>query len=73
LEYRVRDARGVTRVADFATASLGTSDLWGAFALSLPPVPVGAATIEILLRSPRDGEISESVFTSVVVIGTQVP
>jgi len=72
-EYRVRDAHGAIMVDDFATASLGTSDLWGAFALSLPPVPAGAATVEIVLRSPRDGAISESVFTSVVVTGTQAP
>jgi hypothetical protein len=41
--------------------------MWGTFALTVPDLPVGAATIEILLRSPRDGSVSESVFTSVQV------
>lgn len=72
-EYRIRDARGAILVDGFGTASIGTSSLWGVFALALPPVTPGAATIEILLRSARDGEISETVFTSVVVLPDRGP
>jgi len=62
-EYRIHDARG--RVIDgFARGSIGTAELWGTFEVQLPLLPPGAATLEILLRSPKDGEISESVFTS---------
>lgn len=63
-EYRISDARGLV-VDDFATASLGTSEMWGGFSLKVPEGIRGAATIEVLLRSPRDGSVSESVFTSV--------
>jgi hypothetical protein len=66
-EYRIQ-AVGNVLVNDFATASLGTSEMWGGFTLPLPALPAGAATIEILLHSPRDGSISESVFTSVEVV-----
>ncbi len=66
-EYRVRDSRGSLVVDEFATASLGTSELWGAFAFPMPAVPAGAVTLEILLRSPRDGSVAESVFTSLAV------
>jgi hypothetical protein len=63
-EYRIRDATGRLVVSSFATASLGTSELWGTFEVRLPELPVGAASLEILLRSPRDGEVTETVFTS---------
>lgn len=64
-EYRLRDARGTIVVDDFATASLGTSELWGTFDVPIPAtLPPGAASAEILLRSPRDGEVSESVSVS---------
>lgn len=63
-EYRITDARGLV-VDEFASASLGTSELWGGFSVRVPSGLRGAATIEILLRSPKDGAVSESVFTSV--------
>lgn len=63
-EYRITDARGPV-VDEFASASLGTSELWGGFSVPIPSGLRGAATIEILLRSPKDGAVSESVFTSV--------
>lgn len=66
-EYRVRDAGGNVVVDDFATASLGTSELWGAFSVSLPSLPAGNATLELLLHSPKDGAVSESVSTAVVI------
>ncbi len=63
-EYRITDARGIV-VDEYASASLGTSEMWGSFSVPVPAGLRGAATIEILLRSPRDGSVSESVFTSV--------
>lgn len=63
-EYRITDARGLV-VDELASASLGTTDLWGGFSVPIPSGLRGAATIEILLRSPKDGAVSESVFTSV--------
>ena len=63
-EYRISDARGLV-VDDFATASLGTSEMWGGFSLPMPAGLRGAITIEVLLRSPKDGSVAESVFTSV--------
>ena len=65
-EYKVTDSAG-TIVHDFAQASLGTSELWGTFTLPLPQLAAGAATLEIMLRSPKDGEISERVMTSIQV------
>ena len=65
-EYKITDAKGNV-VHDFAQASLGTSELWGTFTLPLPNIATGAATLEIMLRSPKDGEISETVMTSVQV------
>ena len=62
-EYRIRDARGEL-IDGYARGSIGTAELWGTFEVQLPALPPGAASLEILLRSPKDGEISESVFTS---------
>ncbi len=60
-EYRVVDYSGTVLVDDFATASLGTSELWGTFAVAIGSVPQTGGTLEILLRSPRDGSVMESV------------
>ena len=68
-EYRVADARGATVLDQFATASLGTAELWGSFDLRMPPLPAGSATLEILIHSPKDGSVSERVFTSFEVAG----
>ena len=62
-EYRIHDARGQVTTA-YARGSIGTAELWGTFEVQLPVLPPGAATLEIVLRSPKDGEIQESVFTS---------
>jgi hypothetical protein len=62
-EYRIHDATG--RVIDgYARGSIGTAELWGTFDVELPALPVGATSLEIILRSPKDGSISETVFTS---------
>ncbi|HEY6957537.1 MAG TPA: Gmad2 immunoglobulin-like domain-containing protein [Candidatus Limnocylindria bacterium] len=65
-EYKIADAKGNV-IHDFAQASLGTSEFWGSFAMPLPNVAPGSATIEIMLRSPKDGEITETVMTSIQV------
>ena len=62
-EYRFHDATGrVTR--GYARGSIGTAELWGTFDVELPALPVGATSLEVILRSPKDGSISETVFTS---------
>jgi hypothetical protein len=62
-EYRIHDATG--RVIDgYARGSIGTAELWGTFDVELPALPVGGTSLEIILRSPKDGSISETVFTS---------
>lgn len=66
-EYRIRDARNEIVASGFGTASVGTSQLWGAFAFALPRVPAGPVTLEVFLRSARDGEIGESAVTSLRV------
>lgn len=60
-EYRVVDYAGTVLVDDFATASLGTSELWGTFEVVIDAVPRTGGELEILLRSPRDGSVMESV------------
>ena len=65
-EYRIADARGITIVDQFATATLGTAELWGSFDLRMPQLPAGNMTLEILIHSPKDGSVSERVFTSFV-------
>lgn len=67
-EYRIRNSHGDVVADGFGMASIGTSSLWGVYALPLPKVAPGPATVEILLRSPKDGEISETVFSSVVIL-----
>ena len=62
-EYRIHDAKGRVTTG-YARGSIGTAELWGTFEVQLPALPVGAASLEILLRSPKDGAISETVFTS---------
>jgi immunoglobulin-like protein involved in spore germination/sporulation and spore germination protein len=66
-EYRWLDARGTVLVSDFATASLGTAEMWGVLTLAVPDLPPGPVTLELRIRSPRDGSVAESVFTSVTV------
>ena len=65
-EYAITDATGAVRTGD-ATASLGTADLWGTFAVQLPELPSGRATLELRLRSPKDGAIIERAWTSFAV------
>jgi len=60
-EYVLTDNSGAVLVDDFATASLGTSELWGTFELKIDRVPTSGGTLTLRLRSPKDGSVSESV------------
>ena len=60
-EYIVRDNAGTVLVDDFANASLGTSEFWGAFELKIAAVPAAGGTLTLQLRSPKDGSVSEAV------------
>lgn len=60
-QYRVVAYDGAVVTSGFGMGSLGTSDLWGTFEVTVPRVPPGGGTLEILLRSPRDGSIAEQV------------
>ena len=62
-EYAITDATGAVTIGH-ATASLGTADLWGTFRVPLPELPAGHATLEVRLLSPKDGSVSERVWTS---------
>jgi hypothetical protein len=62
-EYRIHDATGRVTLG-YARGSIGTAELWGTFDVELPVLPVGGTSLEIILRSPKDGSISETVFTS---------
>jgi hypothetical protein len=62
-EYRVHDATGRVTLG-YARGSIGTAELWGTFDVELPALPVGGTSLEVILRSPKDGAISETVFTS---------
>ncbi|HYK99448.1 MAG TPA: Gmad2 immunoglobulin-like domain-containing protein, partial [Candidatus Acidoferrales bacterium] len=66
-EYRFVDARGTVLVDQFATASLGTAEMWGVLTLAVPELPDGPVTLELRIRSPRDGSVLESVYTALVV------
>lgn len=66
-EYRWLDARGTVLVSDFATASLGTAEMWGVLTLAVPDLPNGPVTLELRIRSPRDGSVAESVYTALTV------
>lgn len=65
-EYRFSDLFGDSLGGGHGMASYGTSAIWGLFDLALGEIPAGSANIEVLQRSPRDGEISESVRVSII-------
>lgn len=69
-QYRVVAYDGTVVVDDFAMGSLGTSELWGTFAVAIPRVPATGGVLEILLRSPKDGSITEQVSVPIAPIGT---
>ena len=60
-EYRFLARDGTVLLHGFGMASLGTSELWGEFASPVADVPAGAMTLEVFLRSPKDGNVSELV------------
>ena len=66
-EYRLTDVFGGVLSGGYGTASLGTSPIWGLFEFRLSSIPAGTSNVEVFLRSPRDGEISDLAQVAVVV------
>jgi hypothetical protein len=66
-EYRFTDLFGRALAAGYGTASFGTSPIWGAFELTLADIPPETANIEVFLRSPRDGEVTDLVSIAIAV------
>lgn len=65
-EYRLSDIFGEPLGGGHGMASFGTSAVWGLFDLALGEIPANTANVEVLQRSPRDGEISDLVRVSVI-------
>jgi hypothetical protein len=66
-EYRLTDVFGASLTGGYGTASFGTSPIWGMFEFPLSSIPPGTSNVEVFLRSPRDGEISDLARVAVVV------
>lgn len=66
-EYRFSDIVREPLGGGHGMASFGTSAIWGVFEVPLEEVPANTANVEVLLRSPRDGEISDIVWVPVIV------
>jgi len=64
-QYRFTDVFGRALGEGYGMASFGTSPIWGAFDLKLGRVPPDTSNIEVFLRSPRDGEITDLVSIAV--------
>ena len=60
-QYRFTDIYGNPLGGSHGTASFGTSAIWGAFEMKIPTVPAEASNIQVFLRSPRDGEVTDLV------------
>jgi hypothetical protein len=66
-EYRITDVFGGLLTGGYGMASFGTSPIWGLFEFRLDSIPPGTSNVEVFLRSPRDGEISDLAGVAVVV------
>jgi hypothetical protein len=55
VSWRKRDARGQIVARGNATATIGTSPVWGTFEFTAEGSETGPATIEVYWVSPRDG------------------
>jgi hypothetical protein len=66
-QYRYADVYGNPLGGSFSTASFGTSAIWGAFEVKIPVVPAGASSIQVFLRSPRDGAITDLVNVPIAI------
>lgn len=64
-EYRLTDVFGQPLAGSYGMASFGTSPIWGLFEVELGRVPSGTSSVEVFLRSPRDGEVTDLVSISV--------
>lgn len=66
-QYRYADIYGNPLGGSYGTASFGTSAIWGAFEMKIPDVPAGASSLQVFLRSPRDGEITDLVNVPIAI------
>jgi hypothetical protein len=66
-EYRLTDLFGHGLATGHGMASYGTSPIWGVFEFKLSQIPSNAANLEVFLRSPRDGEITDLVSIAIGV------
>lgn len=66
-EYRLTDVFGNVLATGFDMASFGTSPIWGVFEVTLAEIPSNTANLEVFLRSPRDGEVTDLVSIAVAV------
>jgi hypothetical protein len=64
-QYRLTDVSGRPLSEGYGTASFGTSAIWGLFEVRLGAIPAGTSNVEVFLRSPRDGEITDLVSIAV--------
>jgi len=64
-QYRLTDLSGRSLSMGYGTASFGTSPIWGLFEVRLGALPAGTSNVEVFLRSPRDGEITDLVSIAV--------
>lgn len=64
-QYRLTDVFGRALTGGHGMASFGTSPIWGLFEVRLGVIPSGTSSVEVFLRSPRDGEITDLVRVAV--------
>jgi Immunoglobulin-like domain of bacterial spore germination len=64
-QYRFTDVFGGPLSQGYGMASFGTSPIWGVFDVKLGAIPSGTSNVEVFLRSPRDGEITDLVSIAV--------
>lgn len=64
-QYRFTDVFGGPLLEEYGMASFGTSPIWGVFDVKLGAIPSGTSNVEVFLRSPRDGEITDLVSIAV--------
>lgn len=66
-EYRLTDVFGRALSTGYDTASFGTSPIWGLFEARLAEIPSTTANLEVFLRSPRDGDVTDLVSIPIAV------
>lgn len=69
VSWRLKDGSGRQVARGTTTASLGTSPVWGTFAVSVgvPPGVTGEVTLEVFWASPRDGSEQDVISVPVTI------